>query len=528
MSGSALGAQDAAGQSSGAPVLAQVHGRVGERGVAMDTPFVRFAGEPLAGPKPGQGPAIIQGGMGVAISHWQLARSVSMAGQLGVVSGTAIDTVLVRRLQDGDVGGHMRRALAACPWPNVAQDILQRYHLPEGRAQGKPYARPTLWNLESSASRQALAMVAGFAEVWLAKAGHSGRVGINLLTKVALPNLAVLYGAMHAGVDVVLMGAGIPRDIPGALDRLAKHQDAAQRYDVTDQDTDDPPMWIHFDPQRYETVHADPLARPAFFPIIAAHSLATLMARKANGSIEGFVIEAPTAGGHNAPPRGAKRFDDRGQPLYGERDVVDLDAIAALGYPYWLAGGLASPEGLRAAQAQGAMGIQVGTLFAYSEESGMAPSLRRQVSDTLRAGEIAVFTDPYASPTGFPFKVLDVANTLSDASIYDARHRVCDLGYLREAYRDARGRVRFRCASEPVRDYAAKGGQQAETTGRKCLCNGLLAAAGFPQLQADGTVEQAIVTSGDDMAGVRALVSAHNGAYTVRDAIDYLTRTASV
>ncbi|MGI9429139.1 MAG: nitronate monooxygenase, partial [Bythopirellula sp.] len=56
-------------------------------------------------------PIIIQGGMGVAVSAWQLAKAVSLTGQLGVVSGTSLDAVLVRRLQSGDVGGHLRRAL---------------------------------------------------------------------------------------------------------------------------------------------------------------------------------------------------------------------------------------------------------------------------------------------------------------------------------------------------------------------------------------------------------------------------------
>jgi len=46
-------------------------------------------------------PRIIQGGMGVRISSWQLAREVSREGELGVISGTAIDTVLVRELQMG-------------------------------------------------------------------------------------------------------------------------------------------------------------------------------------------------------------------------------------------------------------------------------------------------------------------------------------------------------------------------------------------------------------------------------------------
>jgi len=56
-------------------------------------------------------PKIIQGGMGVAISDWNLARAVSMQGHLGVVSGTGIALIMIARLMDGDIGGHIRRAL---------------------------------------------------------------------------------------------------------------------------------------------------------------------------------------------------------------------------------------------------------------------------------------------------------------------------------------------------------------------------------------------------------------------------------
>ena len=47
-----------------------------------------------------------------------------------------------------------------------------------------------------------------------------------------MPNLASLYGAMLAGVDYVLMGAGIPREIPGALDALSRHEPASLKLDV--------------------------------------------------------------------------------------------------------------------------------------------------------------------------------------------------------------------------------------------------------------------------------------------------------
>ena len=72
-------------------------------------------------------PEIIQGGMGIGVSDWRLARAVSARGYLGVVSGTAVETLLVRRLQDGDEAGHMRRAMEHFPLPEVTADTLRRY-----------------------------------------------------------------------------------------------------------------------------------------------------------------------------------------------------------------------------------------------------------------------------------------------------------------------------------------------------------------------------------------------------------------
>ncbi len=466
-------------------------------------------------------PPIIQGGMGVAVSTWTLARAVSQSGQIGVVSGTGIDTVLVRRLQDGDPGGHVRRALAASPWPDLVNALLKRFYRDQGRHSGQPYTRLPLWTIDSSRWRTSFALLGGFVEVWLAKAEHRGLVGINLLTKVALPNLAVLYGAMQAGVDIVLMGAGIPREIPGALDNLARHEPARIRCDVIGIPSSESP-WIQFNPDDFDSSSTSSLKRPAFFPIISGNSLATMMDKKANGSIEGFVVEGPTAGGHNAPPRGPKHYDALGQPLYTARDEVDWNALGKMGYPFWMAGGLGSRNGLKEAQEHGATGIQVGTLFAYCQESGLSPHLKTAVLNRLRTGPVGVRTDPLASPTGFPFKVVDVPNTLSDASAYAARTRICDLGYLREAFRDPNGQVKFRCASEPVSHYVKKGGQLDDTLGRKCLCNGLMAAAGFPQIQR-AEEELPIVTSGDALDEIRPLLPPADSLYCAQDVINYLT-----
>ncbi len=470
--------------------------------------------------------------MGVAVSNWRLARAVSSLGQLGVVSATGIDTVMVRRLQDGDAGGVVRRAMAAFPLPEVAKSALERYFLPDGRAPGKPYRRALMYNAgEDNREQNGLGMLASFVEVFLAKEGHNGKVGVNLLTKIQLPNLPSLYGSMLAGVDYVLMGAGIPREIPEALDRLSRHEPAAVRLEVTE--SPERPEFrrdgelLVFDPSDFGADgHAD-LMRPAFLPIVSSHSLASMLQKKATGSIEGFVVEGPTAGGHNAPPRVKNVFDSEGQPVYGDRDIADLEKIRDLGLPFWLAGGFGSPEGLVEAQAHGAAGIQVGTLFAYCRESGIAQGIKRSVLELIKSGKAHVKTDARASPTGFPFKVVEVPGTLSQEEEYGARRRVCDLGYLREAYRTEDGGIGHRCPSEPVADYVRKGGDIADTVGRKCLCNALMADIGLAQARKRETEELPLVTSGDDLQAILPLI-AEDMSYGAADVLEYLLKHVSV
>jgi nitronate monooxygenase len=469
-------------------------------------------------------PCIIQGGMGIGVSNWPLARAVSLRGQLGVVSGTAIDALFVRRLQDGDIGGHMRRAMQHFPIPEVSAAALKAFFLPHGRAPAAPYRALPMWRQVVSQAREQITMLASFVEVHLAKEGHDGFVGINLLTKVQLPNLSTLYGAMLAGVDHVIMGAGIPREIPAVLDAFAAGAPASIRFDVDGQQRGDIESLV-FDPARHWDAAPPPLQRPLFLPVVAAHSLATVLARKATGRVDGFVVEGPTAGGHNAPPRGAALINERGEPVYGERDAVDLAVMRGLGLPFWLAGGTGSPEMLEAALAAGAAGIQVGTLFAYTDESGIAPDLKRQTLDQVRAGTADVVTDPRASPTGFPFKVVSLEGTNSEDVAYAKRERICDLGYLRAPYRRSDGRVGYRCAAEPVDAFVNKGGSVAETAGRKCLCNGLMANVGHAQQRDDGP-ERALITSGDDLVRMKHFLGDRN-SFTAADVLDYLAGASS-
>jgi nitronate monooxygenase len=457
--------------------------------------------------------------MGIGVSNWRLARAVAMRGQLGVVSGTALDSVLVRRLQDGDVSGHVRAALEHFPWPHVAESVLRRFFEPAGRPAHVPYALLPMYRHVVSKARQEITIIANFVEVFLAKQGHDGAIGINLLTKVQLPTLPSLYGALLAGVDYVLMGAGIPKEIPGALDRLTVHEPAQLRLDVDDE-TAGVTTALPFDPREYWHTSPPRLRRPRFLPIVAASSLAHMLARKANGVVDGFIVEGPTAGGHNAPPRGRACVNERGEPVYGERDVADLAQMRALGLPFWLAGGTGSPDRLRAARAEGAAGIQVGTLFAYADESGLTPALRAAVLELARHSSCNVLTDGRASPTGFPFKIVQLEGTNALPDNYAARERVCDLGYLRVPFRTRSGRLDYRCPAEPVSTFEAKGGRAADAEGRKCLCNALLADIGHAQVRGQA-VELPLVTSGDDVTRLGAFLGGRS-SYTAADVLAYL------
>ena len=471
----------------------------------------------------GKIPEIIQGGMGVAVSSWRLAGAVAECGQLGVVSGTALDLVLARRLQDGDEGGHVRRALDRFPDQDVADRVLSRYFLDGGRAEGESYAPILKMAITPNRSSQELLILGGFVETWLAKEGHDGLIGINCLEKIQLSTPGTLYGAMLAGVDVVLMGAGVPRAIPHLLDTLAVHGDV--RFDIDVADAGEVQYALDFSPRDVIASDEAPLSRPVFLAIVSAHVLAAYLARDPEIRPDGFVVEASSAGGHNAPPR-QQLLDERGDLVFGPRDEPDLQKIAKAGLPYWIAGGSGTPEMLAAAKVAGARGIQVGTVFALSSDSGLDPDVRAQLLEGVARDDLVVRTDPVASPTGFPFKVVDVPGTMSDDASYESRERLCDLGYLRTPFAKDDGSIGYRCAGEPVHMYVRKGGNESDTVGRKCLCNGLAAAVGMGQQRRSGYRELPIVTLGSDLRAPRRLIERYPAGWTAAEAIDWMLSPA--
>jgi len=470
-------------------------------------------------------PRVIQGGMGVGISGWRLAGAVARTGQLGVVSGTALEVVYARQLQLGDPEGHIRRVLARFPVPEMAARVIERYFVAEGQPPTEPFKGVPMYGLQPTPALQELSVVATFAEVALAKErGEGGLIGINFLFKIQLPLLASLYGAMLAGVDYVIIGAGSPAPVGAVLTKLARNEDVSLDLKVQYAAPADD-FKVRFSPAQLFGAAVPPPRRPRLLAIVSSVELASHLVHGPDEPPDGFVVERSTAGGHNAPPRGRRQFDAAGQPIYGPDDEVDLSQIARLGRPFWVGGGCASREALRRALAAGAAGIQVGTAFAFCEESGLEAGLKRETLRRVRAGEACVFTDAHASPTGFPFKVLGLPDTLSEAEVYERRRRVCDVGYLRTPFKTEGGAIGYRCAAESDRAFELKRGRPEQAQGRKCLCNALLANVGLGQRRS-GYAEPALVTAGDDVAGLVRFLAPGQSSYSAASVIAQLTTPA--
>ncbi|MFA6583417.1 MAG: hypothetical protein WCS77_03885 [Elusimicrobiaceae bacterium] len=482
--------------------------------------------------------------MGIWISNWRMSRIVSLMDGLGIVSGTALEVVYVRLLQLGDKGGHVRRAFTelAARIPAFADDLndlLREYFLEGGKTAETPYkAAPaaglshcgghdntSLW--EPNRKYQVMSIAANFAEVWLAKEGHNGLIGINYLRKAERPLPWSIYGAMLAGADYIAMGAGSPAEIPALIDKLSRHEDAELSMRIYGITASDGEFALRISPKVLRG-EAAPVPKPKVLAIVSSYALASLLAENPQTRPHGFIVEEAVAGGHNAPPS-KKTFTETGEPtvVYTKEDRIDIAAIAGLGLPFWLAGAFGSPQGLRTAKKLGAAGVQFGTVAALSAQSGFSAGVRTAALDLLAAGLLKVRTDALASPSGFPFKIAQLAGTLSESSVYDARRRRCDVGYLQSAYLTPKGGIGFRCPAEDVDAFVRKGGKLRNTKGRVCICNGLLAAAGLGQYWPDTATEPPLVTLGENLNAARKLLlerlSAGRQDYTIGKAVNYIS-----
>lgn len=465
---------------------------------------------------------IIQGGMGVGVSNYILSNRVSTLGGLGVVSGVMLDEMMTRRLQKGDSTGEIRYALKQFPDKNIADNIIDKYFIKNGKASHQKYLNCPFPKFDVTSEKiltlksknlEKLIVAANFVEVYLAKQGHNNPVGINYLHKIQWPIMPSIYGAMLAGVDVLLIGAGFPKEIPKVINSLSKENKATMSMPVIGGEN----YLMEFNPLNILNDYGE-LKPPELFGIVSNH-----LGIKALPDVGGYVFENYKAGGHNAPSR-IKKLTDKGEPDYGIKDEMDYKLLKILLeknakkrnnilQPYWFAGSYA--DKLNKALEMGATGVQVGTPFAFCRESGIEPKLKQKILQEILSGGVTS-TDPFISPSGFPFKVFQSPGTISCPEIYKSRKRVCNLGYLIELY-EKDNVIGTRCPAENIENYVRKGGDISKTINKACLCNALFAKIGLGSLN-----EMPIITTGYDFSVVKLLVKKHGLDYTAKNVIDYL------
>lgn len=445
-------------------------------------------------------PDVIFGGMGAGVSDGDYASRVAMATErlenagrlqekrtLGVVSLTGMPSILVFKLQKGDP--EYLRALEHFPIETMKNRVKAKYvgqKDPNDEMSFEMAPKPqNLISSDREKQREAaeLTIVAAYTAVWLAKQGHSGPIGVNVLEKIQLNKLYELLGAMLAGVDYVLAGAGDPSQIPVVLNHFSKGEIAHYKVAIEERNGRMGTFDMSLDPKEYITDEnlLKQLRLPRFLGIVSSPGFAQYLGVRAfeqKGEqgyyLDGLVAEDHYAGGHNGRPRNDNHFVNQyGEPIYDARDEITPQVIEKiLGYHsnLWVAGGRSGLVNLLGLKALGARGVQIASCGALSAESKFLEEIKEASILLKYLQESRVYTNATASPTGFPFQVEQLLKSLSNPEVYNARERQCLYGYLVKAQRIDENRIGFWCPADRANKDAFPGAI--------CLCAALVAAIG--------------------------------------------------
>ena len=273
---------------------------------------------------------IVQGGMGVGVSAHRLAGAVAELGGVGTIS-----SVDLRRHHP---------------------DLMERTRGLASRAGHEDEAKLAI----NAANLEAIGR-----EIALARVRSSGRglLAINVMRAVA-DYAASVKKALEAGIDAVVVGAGLPLDLP---DLASDHPQAL------------------------------------LVPILSDARGVALIVKKWERKKrlpDAIVIEHPRlAGGH----LGAARIGDLNDTRFDFENVVpqSREFLKSAGIerevPLIVAGGLRTFEDIARVQALGAAGVQLGTPFAVTEEGDAHPEFKRVLAQA-RDDEMVEFTSVAGLP----------------------------------------------------------------------------------------------------------------------------------
>ena len=246
---------------------------------------------------------IVQGGMGVGVSAHRLASAVARENALGTIASVDL-----------------------------------RHHHPDLMAQCKDVRDRTVLDR--------LNLIALDREIRLAREQSEGRgaIAVNVM-KAVDQHAALVRQSCESGADAIVMGAGLPLDLP-------------------DMCADFPEV--------------------ALIPILSDGRGVAIVVRRwlrKNRMPDAIVIEHPRyAGGH----LGATRIEDLNDPRFDFDRVIDEVMLAFREHqiegekiPLIAAGGINSPAKLREVLALGYSAVQVGTAFAVTDEGDAHPNFKK-------------------------------------------------------------------------------------------------------------------------------------------------------
>lgn len=398
----------------------------------------------------------------------------------------------------GDLDGSLRLVLEHFPYPAAARHVWQHFFVPGGKGDEQPFELVSQPHLEEGPALVELTVLANFAEVFLARQGHTGWVGVHYHDSARLALLPSLFGALLAGVDFLLVSASGVAAVQPALRRLLAHESAA--LDVTLTDTDR--LTCGFDPHSLGSGHSPALRAPILLAVCETVDEAESVLTGA-GFDGGFIVQAPSGAGW--------------------LEAAEFARLRSLGRPFWLGNVAATAENFARVSQEGAGGLQVNTPFTFCAESALDPDLKRRVLTLVRQDPNHLFTQLSALPDGQPFRVLRLEETAADPEISAARLRLCDVGWFREVYRRPDGSVGYRCPGEPMHHYLLKGGDATTAARQPCICNGVLAGLGLAQLQDGRELERALVPVGEDVRELRRFLKPGGVEFTAADVVKDLT-----
>ncbi|WP_323032054.1 nitronate monooxygenase family protein [Brachymonas denitrificans] len=265
---------------------------------------------------------VVQGGMGVGISAGGLAGTVARMGAVGTIS-----SVDLRRLHP---------------------DLMEKTR-PLEKSRDVAHAKGVIDAANNEALRREIARAREISQ-------GLGLIAVNVMKAISAYAQNVRT-ALEAGIDAVVVGAGLPLDLP----ELAKDHPKA-----------------------------------ALIPILSDARGVQLIVKKweKKGRLpDAIVIEHPRlAGGH----LGAAKIMDLNDPRFDFENVLPAvrEFLRSAGYerhiPLIAAGGVSSHEDIQRLQELGADAVQMGTAFAVTQESDAAPEFK-QVLANARPEDVVEF-----------------------------------------------------------------------------------------------------------------------------------------